>query len=208
MSSIIQVAQKKKAKTVLVKVLLRLASWRSPVFWIVSVTCGQDCLGSGVLYRLARFVHVKWPLLLLFRCSVVSDSLRPHGLQHAGLPCPSLSLRVCSDSCPLSLWCHPTISSSVVPFSSCLQSFPEAGSFPMSRLFSSGGQSIGASVSVPVLPMNIQGWFPLGLTGFISLQSKGLLKVFSSTVFTNINSLVLSLLYGPTLTSIHILEKP
>ena len=97
-------------------------------------------------------------VLLLFSCSVVSDSLRPHGLQHARLPCPSLSPRVCSNSCPLSRWCHPTISSSGVPFSSYLLSSPASGSFLMSRLFTSGGQSIGASASV--FPMNIQGWFP------------------------------------------------
>ena len=109
---------------------------------------------------------------LLFSCSVVSDSLQPHELQHARLPYPPPSPGVCPNSCPLSQWCHPTISSSVVPFSSCLQSFPASGSFLMSQLFASGGQSIGASTSV--LPMNIQDWFPLGLTGLISLQSKGL----------------------------------
>ena len=114
--------------------------------------------------------------------SVVSDSLRPHGLQHARLPCPSLSPRVCSNSRPLSQWCHPTISSSAAPFSSCLQSFPASGFFPMSQLFTSGGQSIGASASASFLPMNIQGWLPLGLTGLISLLSKGLSRVFSSII--------------------------
>ena len=104
--------------------------------------------------------------------SVVSDSWRPNGLQHARLPCPSLSPRACSNSCPLSWLCHSIISFSVVPFSSCPQSFPASGCFPMSQLFTSGGQSIGASASV--LPMNIQDWFPLGWTGLISLQSKGL----------------------------------
>ena len=104
--------------------------------------------------------------LLLFNPSVLSDSLWPHGLQHARLPCLSLPPRVCSNSCPLSRGCHPTISSSVVPFSSCLQSFPASGSFPMSRLFAWGGQSIGASALA--LPMNIQGWFPLRLTSLIS----------------------------------------
>ena len=122
---------------------------------------------------------LRW-LLLLFSRSVVSDSLWPHGLQHARLPCPSLSPRVCSNSCPLSQWCHPTISFSVVPFS-CLQSFPESRSFPMSQLFTSGGQSIGASASASVLPMSIQEWFLLGCTGWISLQSKGLPRVFSNT---------------------------
>ena len=100
--------------------------------------------------------------------------LWPHGLQHARLPCPSLSPRVCSNSCPLNRWCHPTISCFVFPFSFCLQSFPVSGSFPVSRLFESGGQSIGTSASASVLPMNIQGWFPLGLTGLVSLLSRGL----------------------------------
>ena len=117
--------------------------------------------------------------LPLFSRSVMSDSLWPHGLRHARLPCPSPSPWVYSNSCPLSQWCHPTISSYVIPFSSCLQSFPASGSFPMSWLFSSGGQSIGASASV--LPVNIQGWFHLGLTGWIFLQSKGLSRVFSNT---------------------------
>ena len=105
--------------------------------------------------------------------------------------------------CPLSRWCHPTISSSVFPFSSCLQSFPESGSFPMSQLFASGSQSIRASASASVLPMNIQGWYPLGLTGLISLLSRGLSEVFSIPPFKSINSSVLTLLNGPTLTSIH-----
>ena len=113
-----------------------------------------------------------------FSRSVVSDSLRPHILQHASLPCPSPAPRACSNSCASSRWCHPTISSSVVPFSSCLQSFPASGSFPTSQLFTSGGQNIGASASAPVLPMNIQDWFPLGLTGLVSLQSKRLSRVF------------------------------
>ena len=105
----------------------------------------------------------------------------PYGLQHAGLPCPSPSPGACSNSCPLSQWCHPTISSSVIPFSSCPQSFPASGSFQMSRLFASDGQSIGTSASTSVLPMNIQDWFPLGWTGLISLMPKGLSRVFSST---------------------------
>ena len=111
----------------------------------------------------------------------VSSSFRPHGLQHAILPCLALSPKDCSNSCPLSRWCHPAISSSVTPFSSCPQSFPASRTFPMSQLCTLGGQSIGASASASVLPMNIQDWFPLGLTGLISLLSKGLLKVFSST---------------------------
>ena len=112
--------------------------------------------------------------------SVVSDSLWPHGLQHTRPPYPSPTPRVYSNSYPLSQWCHPTFSSSVVPFSSCLQSFLESGSFLMSQLFASGGQSIGVSASTSVLPMNIQDWFPSGWTGWISLQSKGLARVFSN----------------------------
>ena len=116
-------------------------------------------------------------VLLLFNLSVMSNSLWPHGLQHAMPPCPSPSPRVYSNPCPLSRWCHPTISFSVISFSSCLRSFPASGSFPVSQLFASGGQSIGASASASVLPMNIQGWFPLGLTCCISLLSKGLSRV-------------------------------
>ena len=114
-----------------------------------------------------------------FSGSVVSNSSQPHGLQHSRLPCPSITPRVYSDSCPLSRWCHPTIWSSVVPFSSCLQSFPASGFFPMSQFFASSGQSI--RVSASVFPMNIQDWFPLGWTGWISLLSKGLSRVFSNT---------------------------
>ena len=118
--------------------------------------------------------------LQLFSLSVASDSFRPYKLQLIRLPCPSVSPRVCSNSCPLSQWCYLTISSSAVPFFR-LQSFPASGSFPMSRLLTSGGQSIGASASTSVLPMNIQGWFPLGLTVLISLQSRGLSRAFSSS---------------------------
>ena len=116
-----------------------------------------------------------------FSCSVTSDSLWPHGLQHARPPCPSPTPRVYTNSCPLGQWCHPIISSSVVPFSSPHQSFPALGSLQMSQFFASGGQSIGVSASASVLPMNIQDWFPLGWTCWISLQSKGLSKVFSNT---------------------------
>ena len=124
------------------------------------------------------------------------NSWRPHGLEHTRLPCSSPSSRACSNSCPLSQWCHPTISFFVVPFSSHLQSFPALGSFPMSLLFASGGQSIGTSASASVLPMNIQDWFSLGLTGLISLQSKGLSKESSPTPqFKSINSTALSFLY-------------
>ena len=116
-----------------------------------------------------------------FSRSVVSSSLQPHGLQHTRLPCPSPTPGAYSNSRPLSWWCHPTISSSVEPFSSCLQSFPASGSFQMSQFFTSGGQRIGVSASASVLPMKIQDWFLLGLTGLISLQSKGLSRVFSNT---------------------------
>ena len=119
--------------------------------------------------------------MLQFSRSVMSDSLRPHGLQHARPPCPSPTPRAYSNSSPLSRWCHPTISSSVIPFSSCLQSFPALGSFPVSQFFTSGGQTIGVSASASVLPMNIQNWFPLELADLVSLQSKGLSRVFSST---------------------------
>ena len=111
--------------------------------------------------------------------SVMSNSLWPHELHHTRPPCPSPTPGVYSNSCPLSRWCHPTIS--VIPFSSRLQSFPASGSFPMSQFFIPGGQSIGVSASTSVLPMNIQDWFPLGWTGWISLQSKGLSRVFSNT---------------------------
>ena len=140
---------------------------------------------------------------VLFSCSVVSDSLQPHGLQHTRLPFPSPAPRVYSNSCPLCQRCHLTISSSVIPFPSRLQSFPVSASFQMSQFFASGGQSIGVSASTSVLPMNIQDWFPLGWTGWISLQSKGLSRVFSNTTVQSISSLALSFLHSPTLTSIY-----
>ena len=116
-----------------------------------------------------------------FSCSVMSNSLQPHELQHARPPCPSPTPGVHPNLCPLYQWCHPTISSSVILFSSCPQSFPASGSFPISQLFASGGQSTGVSVSTSVLPMNTQDWSPLGWSGWISLQSKGLSRVFSNT---------------------------
>ena len=133
------------------------------------------CGGSGIIFC---------SLLLLFSHLVVSDSLQPHGLQHSRLPCPSLPPRVCSNSCPLSRWCYLTISSSVTPFSFWLQSFPASGSFPMSQLFASGGQNTGASASV--LLINFLGWFPVGLTGLISLQPKGSMKGLCSVSWVNI----------------------
>ena len=122
-----------------------------------------------------------WHLFNQISRSVVSNPLWPHGLQHTRLPYPLPTLGVYSNSCPLRQWCHPTISSSVIPFSSCLQSFPASGSFQMSQFFTSGGQSIGVSASASVLPMNIQDWSPLELTSLISLQCKGLSRVFSNT---------------------------
>ena len=137
-----------------------------------------------------------------FSHSVMPDSLQPHGLQHTRLFCPSTTPRVCSNSCLFSRWCHPTISSSVIPFPSCLQSFPASGSFPMSQFFASGGQSTGVSALASFLPKESQGWSPSEWTGWIFLQSKGLLRV-TTPQFKSINSSVLSFLYGPTLTSIH-----
>ena len=116
-----------------------------------------------------------------FSCSVVPDSLLPREPQHSRPPCPSPTPGVRPNPCPLSRWCHPTILSSVIPFYSCPQSFPASGPFPMSQLFASGGQSIGVSASASVLPMNTQDWSPLEWTGWISLQSKGLSRVFSNT---------------------------
>ena len=138
-------------------------------------------------------------------CSVAQScpTLQPHGLQQARLPFPPPAPGTCSNSCPLSWWCHPTISSSVLPISYHLQSFPASGSFQMSQFFTSCGQSIGVSASTSVLPMNTQDWSPLGWTGWISLQSKGLSRVFNNAVQQSINSSVFSFLYSPVLTTIH-----
>ena len=126
-------------------------------------------------YKVIQFSSVQ------FSRSVMSDSLQPHESQHARPPCPSLTPEVYPNSCPLTRWCHPTISPSVIPFSSCPQSFPASGSFLRSQLFASGSQSTGISGSTSVLPMNTQDWSPLGWTGWISLKSKGLSRVFSNT---------------------------
>ena len=135
--------------------------------WVMpAVTGKRDSIEEDVVVQSFSYVWLLWH----------------HGLQHASLPCPSPSPGACSNSCLLSQWCHRTISSSVIPFSSCLQSFPASGSFPVSQFFTSGGQSISVSISASILPLNIQGWFPLGLTGLISLQSKGLSRVFSCTI--------------------------
>ena len=164
---------------------------------LLSCLCSHLCGRKCTIYLLSSL------FLLLFSHQVVSNSFRLSRLQHARLPCSVPRSRVCPSSCPLNLWCHPTISSSVIPFSSCLLSFPESGSFPMSWFFVSSAQSIGTSASASVFPMSIQGLFPLGLTDLISLQSKGLSRVFSKTSSKASNSLVLSILHGPTLTSIH-----
>ena len=138
-----------------------------------------------------------------FSPSVISNSLRPHGLQHARLPCPSPTPRAYSNSCPSSRqWCHPTISSSVIPFSTCLQSFLASGSFPVSQFFASGGQSIGVSALSSVLPMNIQDWFPLGWTGS-PCSPRDSQECSPTPQFKSINSPALSLFYCPALTSIH-----
>jgi len=143
---------------------------------------GASCLVPGLrgnafsFSPLSMMLAVELLSVSQFSCSVVSKSLWPHGLQHARPPSG-----VYANSCPLNQWCHPNISSSVIPFSSCLQSFPASGFFQMSRFFASGSQRIGVSAIGTVLPMNIQDWFPLGWTGWISLQSKGLSRVFSNT---------------------------
>ena len=164
---------------------------RHPDYCMLSLV--PSCLLSPILLSLTHTFKNKCPCgdhwtpetnitnSVQFNCSVVSDSLRPHGLQDARLPCPSPTPRVYPNSCPLSRWCHPTISSSVVPFSSCPQSLPASGSFQMSQLFVPGGQNTGVSALTSVLPMNTQDQFPLGWTGWISLWSKGFSRVFSNT---------------------------
>ena len=158
----------------------------------------QGCIFSPCLFNFyAQFSSLQ------FSISVMSDSLWPHELQHTRPPYPSPTPLVHPNPCPLSLWCHPTISSFVVRFTSCPQSFPSSGSFQMSHLFTSGGQTIGVSASISVFPMNTQDQSPLVWMGWISLQSKGLSRVFSNTTVQNINSSMLSFLYSPTLTFIH-----
>ena len=177
------------------------------------ITSAKSLLSCKVTYH-RHWGHI-WGSLkcLLQRCIQVSQlvssvtqlcqALWSHGLQHARPPCPSLTPRIYIKSCPWNQWCHPTISSSVVPFSSCQQSFPASGSFQMSQFFASGGQSIGVSASAWVLPVNIQDCFPLGWTGWISLLSRASQEFAPTPQFKSINSLALSFLYSPTLTSIH-----
>ena len=148
---------------------------------------------SGIFFNPTQGLMYYQSFLLLFSCSVMSNSLRPHGLQHVRLPCPLLSPGVCSNSCPLSRWCHPTISSSVTPFSSFPQSFSASVSFLVSWLFALGSHSIETSASASVHPVNIQGWSPLALTDLISMLSKGPSRIFSST----------SVLWHSALTPIH-----
>ena len=150
-----------------------ILAWRTP--W-TEVPSGLQFMGSlrVLYYKLQR-------CLLLFSCSVMFNSVWPHELQHARLPCTSLSPRACSNSCPLSRWCHPSISSSVVPFC-CFQTFSASECFLENQLFPLGGQSTGVSASASVFPMNVQDWSPLGWTAWISLQSKGLSRVFSNTI--------------------------
>ena len=150
-----------------------------------------------MIFNIIQFSSVQ------FSCSVMSDSLQPHESQHARPPCPSPTPGGHSNSCALSQWCHPAISSSVVPFSSYPQSLPSSGSFPMSQLFAWGGQSIGVSASASVLPMNTQDWSPLGWTDWISLQSKGLSRAFSNTTAQKHQLFGTQLSLFPTLTSIH-----
>ena len=172
-----------------------------PHIWIVSVFLHNDIwrviyqfyLKGNIIWYFCKYFPSFCFLIfsidtfsVQFSRSVMSDSLRPHGLQHARLPCPSPTPRVYPNSCPLSQWYHPTISTSVVPFSSCLQSVPASGSFQMSQLFTIRWQSIGVSASASLLLINIQDWFPLGWTGWISLQSKGLSRVFSNTTVTTV----------------------
>ena len=161
---------------------------QSPLKSLYLIWCPEE---SG-LFSSVQFSH-----------SVVSNPLRPHELQNARPPCPSPTPRVHSNARPSSRWCHPTVSSSVVPFSSCPQPLPASESFPMSQHFTWGGQSTGVSALASVLPKNTQDWSPLEWTGWISFQSKGLSRVFPKPQFKSINSLVLSFLHSPTLTSIH-----
>ena len=159
----------------------QLKSFSFPVTAVISQIPSTHLLNFSLCLWMCTDISFPSLLLIQFSRSVMSNPLWPHGLQHGRIPCPSPTPRVYPNQCPSSQWCHPTISSSVGPFSSCLQSFPELGSFQMNRFFTSCSQSIGVSASPSVLPMNIQDWFPLGWTGWISLQSKGLSRVFSNT---------------------------
>ena len=156
-----------------------ILAWRIPWTEALWVAQSRTRLSHFTFTRIGYQSSI-YPFSQFSSLSQLCPTLQPHGLQHARLPCPSPTPGDCSNSCPLGWWCHPTISSSVFPFSSCLQPFPASGSFPMSQFLISGGQSIGASASASVLPMNIQDSFPLGLTGLISLQPNRLSWVFSA----------------------------
>ena len=179
---------------------------RSLWAWTTSETFNQIITKPSSIYSTLYSETDYYPIFNRFSSVQSLSCVRlfaTHGLQHARLPCPSPTPRTCSNSHPSSWWGHLTSSSSVAPFSSCLQSFPGSGFFPVSQFFESGGQSIGASASAWVLPMNIQGWFPLDLTPLISLQFKGLSRIFSKPQFKGINSSVSAFFYCPAITSIH-----
>ena len=190
-------------------VMVMLLSWHGPKIQFSphhyaksELESGSDSPSSSCKLPTFNYFQTTWKVSCCwFSRQVMSNSSWPHGLQHTRLPCPSPSPRACSYSCPSSRWCHPTISFSVVPFPSSLQSFLASGSFPVNQLFSSGGQSIGALV--PVLPMNIQGWFPLGIDWFDLLAIQGTQDFSPEPQVKNINFSVLSRLYGPALISIH-----
>ena len=175
--------------------------WKNKVWHIHIMKYNSSIRKNEIMIPSTLCIYLVNSMLLLFSCQVMFNFLQPHGL-HSRLPCPLPSSRVCSSSCLLNQWCHPTISSSVTLFSFNLQSFPASRSFPLSQLFTSGVQSIRASASASVLPMNIQGWFPLRLIGLISLFSYGLSRIISVSQFERINSLALCLLYCPALTSV------
>ena len=184
----------------------------SLVYWVLVYTNNvmTSLLGLSLHFRttnssLAGLLFLSLQSVSQFSCSVISDSLRPREPQHTRPLCPLPTPGQHPNPCPSCWWCHPTISSSVISFSSCPQSFPTSGSFQMSQFFASGGQSIGVSASISVLPMNTQDWSPLELTGWISLQSKGLSRVFFDTQFKSINS---SVLRSNSHTHTWLLEKP
>ena len=158
-----------------------MQDWALPVFQERFLAKFSNCLWQRVKSRRDYFLGLEGFSSIQFSCSVVSDSLRPRGLHHIRLPCPSPTPGVHSNPCPLSRWYHPTTSSSVIPFSSWPQSFSASGSFQISQLFALGGQNIGVSAQASVLPVNTQDWSPLGWTGWVSLQYKGLSRVFSNT---------------------------
>ena len=178
--------------------MLYFHSWSKRAKWVETWKNSQIICSDVVYIKSA----------LQFSHSVVSSSLRPHESQHARPPCPLPTPGVHSNSCPLGQWCHPAISSSGVPSSSCPQSLTASGSFPMSQLFASGGQSIGVSTSTSVLPRNIQDWFPLGWTGWSPCSPRDSQESSPKPQFKSINSSALNLLYGPTHTCTWLLEKP